>query len=169
MCCVSWIVTLVIHGKVVAMTKIVTDLYQSKKQKSIRASERPRGNDAYQGDSRFKEYSSALKRGDNDTCSKMRDEHKDDRILITRFNTLERMWIAEMARYVREIQILLRERNGYQLLTKGYRQKFSGEDKLSVNDTLIRRGNEMLAQTVIAREEHGEIIPPLGFEGLDPC
>lgn len=107
----------------------------------------------HDGDPRFHEYADALRGGDLETCERLRTEHRRDREIITKFDTVERIWLAEMPRMVREIQILIRERDGWKQIAEG------GANKQ-------RRGKKYLEQAEEARHEHEEVPVPLFFDGV---
>lgn len=121
----------------------------------------------FEGDPRFRDYAKALKEGDLDTCSELQDRWQDDQEIITKFQTIERMWIAMMARYVREIQISQRERDGYRKLADGFRRKLEKERTHPWPGTQIRRGKAIIEQAEQARIDHTEVIVPKMFPGVN--
>ena len=147
-------------------TTIVTELYQSEKQKSIRASDRQKGNEGYQGDPRFDEYGKALRAGRLSECDALREQHKADKFILARFTTLERMWLSEMDRYRREIQIARREAAGHAYLAKAYRLRLNTEKNMTFICELIRKGEAMLQQAQDAYVIHERLQLPGGFSGV---
>ena len=117
-------------------------------------------------DDRFGKYADALKAGDMCACKILRADNKADEIIISKFDMLERMWLAEMFRYVREVQIVRRERDGWQKLAEGYRKILENDSTLPAPRTMLRRGYALLEQADVAREKHIELEVPLGFSGV---
>ncbi len=117
-------------------------------------------------DSRFSDYAQALRNGDAELCTKMRQDNLDQQEINTKFDTIERMWLGLMARYVREIQILRRERDGYQNLAEGHRKTLENDKAQPQVRTHLRRGSGMLAQAESARDEHNEVEVLVGFDGV---
>lgn len=117
-------------------------------------------------DRRFDEYADALKAGDVYTCKVLRSDNKDDNVILGKFDMIERMWLAEMSHYVREVQIVRRERDGWEKLAEGYRKKLEEDKTLPAPTTMIRRGNALLEQAAEAREKHVDLEIPLGFTGV---
>lgn len=107
----------------------------------------------FQGDIRFKHYADALRAGDLETCERIRTHHQHDVKLMTRLRTLEQVWLTEMNKYVREIQICRRERDGYRALATGV-------------TAAKKRGKALLQQATEARETHEEVELPQGFPGV---
>lgn len=95
---------------------------------------------------------SALKCGDEEMCLKMREESKNDHLMLAKFQTLERIWIGEMTNYVRELQILKRERDAYERLAKGYKLQLKNQ-----GDMHLEKGFMMLKQAEEARMDHDEV------------
>lgn len=117
-------------------------------------------------DGRFDKYADALKAGDVYTCKVLRADNKDDTVILRKFDMLERMWLAEMSHYVREVQIARRERDGWERLAEGYRKKLEGDKTLPSPTTMIQRGNALLEQAAEARKKHIDLEIPLGFTGV---
>lgn len=120
----------------------------------------------YQGDIRFLDYLIALKAGDFDACEALRDAHSDDFELMTKFRTIEQMFLQQTALYLREIQITRRERDAWKSLADGRLKKIDGDRSGSSVWTLTQRGEAMLKQTEKARKEHELVEIPPGFEGV---
>jgi hypothetical protein len=102
----------------------------------------------FQGDVRFRDYIDALHVGDLDKCGDMRDRYSQDHQAIAKFNCVERIWLTEMARYVREVQICQREVAAYKAIADGKTDK----------------GDAMFDQVRAARLEHESPTIPNGFE-----
>ncbi len=117
----------------------------------------------FEGDPRFRDYVRALKEGNLDACSELRERWRDDREIITKFQTIERMWITMMARYTREIQICQRERDGYRILADGLRKKLENDKTPPWAATQIRRGKAIVEQAEAARDGHDEVSFPRVF------
>lgn len=117
-------------------------------------------------DSRFSDYAQALRDGDTELCSKMREDNRNQHEITTKFDTIERTWLGLMAIYVREIQILRRERDGYRNLAEGRRKKLENDKTMPQVRTHLRRGDGLLAQAEAARDEHDEVEVPDGFKGV---
>ena len=117
-------------------------------------------------DSRFSDYAEALKNGDTELCVKMRQDNVNQCEIIAKFDTLERMWLSLMGRYVREIQILRREREGYRNLAEGHRKTLENDRTLPQVRTHLRRGAGLLSQAEAAREDHEEVEVLVGFAGV---
>lgn len=120
----------------------------------------------YQGDVRFRDYLIAIRAGDFDACESLRDAHSDDVELLTKFKTIEQMFLRQTALYVREIQIIRRERDGWKSLADGRLKKIEGDRSAPSIWTLTQRGEAMLKQTAKARVEHELVEIPVGFEGI---
>lgn len=120
----------------------------------------------FEGDPRFRDYAQALKEGNLDVCSELREHWRDDREIITKFQTIERMWIAMMARYAREIQISQREREGYRILSEGLQKKLDKERTYPWYGTQIRRGKAIVEQAEAARDGHDEVSFPRVFSQI---
>lgn len=103
-----------------------------------------------EGDPRFHEYADALRAGDMDTCERLRQGARREREITTKFDTLERMWLSEMRSYVREIQILRRERDGWHKVAEGKKVE----------------GRAYLNQAEEARTDHEEPFVQGGFDGV---
>lgn len=117
-------------------------------------------------DGRFNAYADALKAGDTHTCKTLRSDNKEDMVVLRKFDMIERMWLAEMSHYVREVQIVRRERDGWEKLAEGYRKKLEGDKTLPPFTTMIQRGNALLEQATEARVKHVDLEIPLGFTGV---
>lgn len=117
-------------------------------------------------DRRFADYSKALKDGDLQRCRAIRLENVEDNEMSAKFDTLERLWLADMALYVREVQIVRRERDAYKSIAEGYEKKVSQSKAPPSTTSMIRRGTKMLEQVAEARKGHTEIQVSLGFSAL---
>lgn len=120
----------------------------------------------YQGDIRFRDYLIALKVGDFDACEALRDAHSNDFELMTKFRTIEQLFLQQTALYIREIQITRRERDAWKSLADGRLKKINGDRSGPSAWTLIHRGEAILAQSEEARKDHELVEIPLGFEGV---
>lgn len=107
-------------------------------------------------------YADALKAGDTNECKRLRATHTDDPELTVKFRTIERVWVSQMDLYVREIQIVRRERDGWKQIAEAE----AGADIPSTRKRLIKRGKAVVAQAEAAREDHEELEVPLGFKGI---
>ncbi len=108
------------------------------------------------------EYTDALRAGDAGTCKRLRAAHTDDPELTTKFRTIERAWLAQMDLYIREIQIVRRERDGWKQIAEA-----EASDAIpSTRQRLITRGKAVVAQAQAACEDHEELEVPLGFKGI---
>lgn len=143
------------------MTSVkILDNYQSPKKIS------PISDRYEENDTRFCEYADALKAGDLDTCAKLRAKSMDDQKIICKFGMLERIWLKEMSHYVREVQIVRRERDGWQNVAIGYQKKLQNDKTPPTSNTMIQRGKKLLQQAIEARELHVEVEIPSGFVGV---
>ena len=119
-----------------------------------------------ENDDRFDKYADALKAGDTYACKILRADNRGDEMIISKFDMLERMWVAEMSRYVREVQIVRRERDGWRKLAEGWQKKLECDSTLPTHKTMIRRGYSLLEQAAEARNTHIDLEIPLGFSGV---
>ena len=117
-------------------------------------------------DTRFRDYLTALRAGDFDTCEALRNGHSDDIELMTKFRTLDQSFLKQMTMYLREIQITRRERDAWKSLADGRLKKIMGDRSGPSAWTLTTRGEAMLEQTEQARAEHELVEVPLGFQGI---
>lgn len=117
-------------------------------------------------DSRFSDYAQALRDGNTKLCLQMRQANHDQYEITAKFDTIERTWLGLMANYVREIQILRREREGYRNLSEGHRKMIENDKALPQARTHLRRGDGLLAQAKEARDEHEEAEVLVGFKGV---
>ena len=115
-------------------------------------------------DKRFLDYSKFLMDGEVDECDKLRDTWQDDREFMSKVSNLERVWLSRMAVYIREIQIVRRERDGYRNLVRG----FEAAKGTKSRNKKMKRGRDMLNQAEGARLEHTEELAevPLFFKGV---
>lgn len=116
-------------------------------------------------DTRFRDYLTAIRAGDFDTCEALRNEHNEDIELMTKFRTIDQSFLRQMTMYLREIQITRRERDAWKSLADGRLKKIEGDHSGPNVWTLIQRGEAMLKQTAKARTEHELVEVPLGFQG----
>ncbi len=117
-------------------------------------------------DVRFLEYTEALKAGNLDRCAELRANNLDDVTIIAKFRTLELAWLGHMSLYIREIQIVRRERDGYKNLAGGRQKKLSKDKTPPGGAAMIRRGEKLLQQVEDAQANHEEIELPSGFAGI---
>jgi hypothetical protein len=146
------------------MTKIVT--HKNQHPKPCRPINTKQNDASSRGDIRFLKYADALRAGNIDECIKLRTEWSNEREIITKFNTLERLWLSEMTHYIKEIQISRRERDGYKKLVEGYEKKLNGDKSVPNANTLIKWGRDIIAQAEEARLTHIEVEVPLLFESV---
>lgn len=117
-------------------------------------------------DVQFSEYAEALKAGDLDKCAELRAHNLDNALITAKFRTLELAWVSHMSLYIREIQIVRRERDGYKNLAEGRQKKLSKDKTPPGGATMIRRGEKLLQQVEDAKAIHEEIELPSGFVGV---
>jgi hypothetical protein len=115
-------------------------------------------------DKRFLAYSKFLMNGEVDECNKLRDEWQEDREFMSKVSNLERVWLSRMAVYVREIQIVRRERDGYRNLVRGFEDTKGTKSRVKKT----KRGRDMLDQAEVARLKYPEELAdvPLLFSGV---
>ena len=102
-------------------------------------------------DTRLSQYMQGLRAGNEDACTELRVAWEHDPEITTKFRTIERIWLKEMSIYVRELQILRRERDAYKSIAKGYEIKTNSPNH---GNSHIDKGNKMLEQAEEARLEH---------------
>lgn len=117
-------------------------------------------------DTRFRDYLTAIRAGDFDTCKTLREAHTDDTELTTKFRTIDESFLRQMTMYLREIQITRRERDAWKSLADGRLKKITGDRSGPSAWTLTTRGESMLEQTEKARTKHELVEIPMGFQGL---
>lgn len=118
------------------------------------------------GDTRFRDYLTAIRAGDFDTCEAIRNGHSEDIELMTKLRTIDQSFLRQMTLYVREIQITRRERDAWKSLADGRLKKIKGDRSGPSACTLTSRGETMLEQTEKARTEHELVEIPMGFQGI---
>ena len=107
-------------------------------------------------------YIAAVHAQDWDTCDELRAQYQGDP-MITRFNTIERALLTEAAIYVREIQILRRERDGFEHLL---RSALKTDSLPPSKNALSKRGEALLKQATEARLTHPEAQVEGGFPAV---
>lgn len=135
----------------------IMDNYQTPKAKQDLPSTKHR-------ETHFRDYLTAIRAGDFDTCETIRAEHSDDIELMTKIRTIDQSFLQQMTLYLREIQITRRERDAWKSLADGRLKKIEGDRSSPTTWVLTQRGEAMLAQSEEARREHELVEVPLGFD-----
>jgi len=118
----------------------------------------------FQGDVRFRDYADMLHAGDILGCEEFCKEHVEDPEILRKVRTLERQWVTEMSRLVRELQITARESLGYRTLSEGYCKQAYGTQASTWVKRKLKAGNNLLRNADAARLDHERVEVPVGFK-----